>query len=52
MKALMGELVITIRNDQIGKDELKKFISNTSNDKIITLTNGKQYKFSSNKPIP
>lgn len=49
MKALMGNLAKTIKNDHIGNKELRAFISSNKGSKTITLSNGKKFKITTNK---
>jgi hypothetical protein len=46
MKALLGNLAKIIKNDPDGKKQLKDYISNSSQDSVITLSDGKKYKIS------
>ena len=47
MKALLGGLAKKIKNDSSGSEQLRGFISSSSNrSEIITLSNGKKYRVS------
>jgi hypothetical protein len=46
MKALLGNLAKKIKGDPCGSEQLKAFISSSSEYEVITLSNGKKYRVS------
>ena len=44
MKALLGKLGSLVKNDKLGRQALKEFISTKDTSKTFKLSNGKQYK--------
>lgn len=51
MKALMGKLAIKVRKDKKGREELRRFLSESQADEmVIVLSSGERYRVSRHNP--